>query len=401
MKRVKHICLVSILTALCLGLAACSQSSNCSGISFGGGGTGGSNGGGVSTGGSVCGSGGGNASGGSGSFVGFVYFVSGVNIDGAGYSGTSLAAVAGSSPSLGNGTDNDMTVVNKQFLYEPFLSDGASVVSIQGFSIDHNNGSLTAIPGNPVATTLSQGDSITSDPSGKFLFVGNSQTGEIAVFQVDSTTGALTDAPGSPFSSFGNGVTSLAVDGTGHFLYAANIGSLSGKVTGFSIDQNTGALSPIAGSPFATGLFELRGEASGKFLLGIGFGPSVTVVTIEPGTGALLSETSFPTVSSPNSLAVSPNGGFVYTFAIDSQNKAVPVEAYQLDASGNLTAVAGSPFATVAPLRNGKFMQDGKSLVGQNDTAGIQVLTSDPTTGVLSGVVPPFVTVSTYFAPTN
>jgi 6-phosphogluconolactonase (cycloisomerase 2 family) len=400
MKQVRQISLILIIAGSFLALVACGQKSNCSGITFGGSSSGGSTGtGGVSSGGNVCG--GGSTGGGGGSFTAFVYFMSGFNINGAAYSGSSLAAVAGTSPALGNGTVNDMTVVSNKFLYEPFVPNGASVVSIQSFSINHTNGSLAAISSNPVATTLTAGDSITSDPAGRFLFVGNSQTGEIAVFQVDPTTGALTDSPGSPFSLFGNSVTSLTVDGTGHFLYAANSGSLAGDVTGFTIDQTTGALSLISGSPFPTGLFDVKGESSGKYLLGLGFGSNVTVVTIEAGTGALLSEANFPTVSFPDTLAVSPNGSFVYTFAVNGQNKALPVEGYQLDASGNLTAVTGSPFSTVAPLRNGKFTSDGKSLFGQNDTAGIQVLTSDPTTGALTGVVPPFVTVTTYFAPTN
>jgi 6-phosphogluconolactonase len=43
----------------------------------------------------------------------------------------------------------------------------------------------------------------------------------------------------------------VAVDPTGMFAYVVNAGS--GSVSVYTIDANTGALSPIGGSPFATG----------------------------------------------------------------------------------------------------------------------------------------------------
>ncbi len=398
MKRARQISLLLVVAASSLILAACGQKANCSGITFGGTGSGGgTTSGGVSSGGTVCGAG----SGGNGSASAFVYFMTGPDLGGAALSGSSLTALASTPPTLGNGTVNDMTVVNKEFLYEPFIPSGAANVSIQSFNINRSSGALSPIAGNPFTTSLIKGDSITSDPQGHFLFVGDSSTSEIAAFQVDSTTGALTAVPGSPFTAFGSSPTSLTVDGTGHFLYASDFFSLTGDVFGFSIDQNTGALSPVPGSPFVTGLFDVSGEASGKFVLGLGFGSNVTVLPIEPGTGALLPGSNFPTVSSPETLAVHPTGNFVYTFAIDGRNKALPVEGYQLDATGNLTPLAGSPFTTLPNLRNGKFTQDGKALFSQNDTAGIEVLTVDPTTGGLTSTVHPLITVTTYFAPTN
>ena len=52
---------------------------------------------------------------------------------------------------------------------------------------------------------------------------------------------------GSPFPAGGNPL-SLAFGGK--FLYSANPDATNPSISGFSIDPNTGALSPLSGSPF-------------------------------------------------------------------------------------------------------------------------------------------------------
>ena len=156
-----------------------------------------------------------------------------------------------------------MVIVNKKFLYLP-QNDS---LTIQAFTIDHTTGALTAIAGSPFATAGA--DSITSDPLGRFLFVGNQTTGTVSVFQINATTGALVAAPGSPFSAFNLDFASvLAVDGTGKFLYVGqNIPAL--PVYGFSIDQTSGALTPLAASPFGLGVAGVRTDFTGKFAIGL------------------------------------------------------------------------------------------------------------------------------------
>jgi 6-phosphogluconolactonase (cycloisomerase 2 family) len=61
-------------------------------------------------------------------------------------------------------------------------------------------------------------------------------TGTIHVFNVDASTGALTEVPGSPFDA---GLTprQLVVDPTGRFVYVVN--SQSQDITAFSVDPAT------------------------------------------------------------------------------------------------------------------------------------------------------------------
>ena len=55
---------------------------------------------------------------------------------------------------------------------------------------------------------------------------------------------------GSPFPA-GSVPTLATVDPTGTFLYVSNNGS--GNVSAYMIDQSTGALTEVSGSPFAAG----------------------------------------------------------------------------------------------------------------------------------------------------
>jgi 6-phosphogluconolactonase len=405
MKRVRQISLLLVIAASSLILAACGQKSNCSGITFGGSTSGGgSSSGGLNSGGTTCGSGNsGNGNGSGGTVKDFLYYMEGETLKGASFSGSTLTTLPSfTSPALGTGTRADMTIVNKKFLYEPWIPSGG-VIGIQSFSIDRSSGALSPIPGNPFSTTTDLGDSIAADPQGRFLFVGDSSTSQISAFQIDSTTGALTPAPGSPFPFIGGSVSILAVDGTGHYLYTANFHSNLGLVSGFSIDQNTGALTEITGSPWSQGLFYIQPETSGKFLLGLSlFTGSLVVVPIEAGTGALLLPVANLTPNSPpDNFAVHPSGSFVYTFAVDSKNKNLPVEGFVLDTNGGLTPMTGSPFSTLPGLHNGKFDQDGTGLFGLLDQGQIQVFTVDPATGSMTATVSPLATVSGPFAPTN
>ncbi len=67
--------------------------------------------------------------------------------------------------------------------------------------------------------------------------------------------GTLTPVAGSPFSA-GSGPGCMAPDPEGKFLYVANFNfgaPGSSNISAYTIDAGTGALTPIAGSPFAAG----------------------------------------------------------------------------------------------------------------------------------------------------
>ena len=119
------------------------------------------------------------------------------------------------------------------------------------FSIDSTTGALSAVPGSPFSTMISPylGQEII-DPSGKFLYVSSLIENEVAAFSIDATSGTLTAVPGSPFS-VGPHPTSVAIDASGRFLIASiESGAVGNCLDVLSIDPGTGALTLVPGSPF-------------------------------------------------------------------------------------------------------------------------------------------------------
>jgi hypothetical protein len=121
-----------------------------------------------------------------------------------------------------------------------------------------SDGALTAVPGSPFATPANSapagmfgGGSVAS---GNILFVALSGLNEIAAFSINGS-GALTPLPGSPF---GAGKGPVTLFGFSNFVYAMN--SLDQTISAYSVDQTTGILTEIQGSPF------LSGTASGSFV---------------------------------------------------------------------------------------------------------------------------------------
>ena len=116
------------------------------------------------------------------------------------------------------------------------------------YSMD-SSGKLTLVSGSPFQTGVPS-ETIAVDPLGHFVFGGEAQ---IYSLQVNQSTGALTSAPGSPtdngpFRSGGEPVHDAKVDPSGKFVLFAD--SEETKITVFAIDQTTGALTNVPGSPF-------------------------------------------------------------------------------------------------------------------------------------------------------
>ncbi len=346
--------------------------------------------GGTSTNGTVCGPGT-NPGGGGGNNAALLYYLGNSNILGASLSttGTFATLTAFTPPAIPSSVGNDMVIVNKKFLYLP-QSDS---LTIQAFTIDHSTGSLTAIAGSPFPTAGA--DSVTSDPAGRFLFVGNDTTGQISVFQINSTTGALVAAPGSPFSAFNlDFVHVLAVDGTGKFVYAGQ-GLPALPIYAFSIDQNTGALSQTVGSPFGLGVAGVRTDFTGKFTIGLTGNTGdnhLYVFAIDPTTGALtaVNNSPFATVTStPLNLRIHPGSQFVYSFGLDSNSATAATEGFAIDPStGALTALASSPFTSLPIVADCKWDQGGgEAFCANSATSAFSVLDTNTSTGTLTHTV--------------
>lgn len=119
---------------------------------------------------------------------------------------------------------------------------------ISAYTINGTNGALTAVPGSPFPAGQKSAGRITVDPKGRFVYMPGD--GKLLAYVINLTSGALTALPGSPFLA-GDFPEGVAVEPTGRFLYVTN--SNSNNVSVFGIDATTGALTPVSGSPFAAG----------------------------------------------------------------------------------------------------------------------------------------------------
>jgi len=186
--------------------------------------------------------------------------ISAFQIDG--FSG-SLRSVVGS-PFPSNGNVSSLAFgAGDAFLYPPGSSNGSpgykgllyaanasgGTASIMGFSIhpymgDANDGALTSLPGFPY--DLPSCSYIVADQTGAYLYAtaGTNVFG----FSIDKQTGALSPLPGSPVA-VGATADSVSVDPANQFLYVTN--RSAGKVTGFKLNAATGELTTMPGSPFA------------------------------------------------------------------------------------------------------------------------------------------------------
>jgi 6-phosphogluconolactonase len=180
------------------------------------------------------------------------------------------------------------------------------------------------------------------DPSSKFLYEASNldnltPTNDLSAFMINASTGMLTPVAGSPFTS-GVSPLSLAVDATGKFLYSADSGGEGGvandSVSEFSINAATGALSPIS--------------------------QTACVATGPPSFGLA------------NAVATDPTGGFVFVSSFNGI-----VCSFSISAQGVLQPVAGSP----ASLGTNPLLDPRAVAV---DSAGKFVYTSNYETGDVS-----------------
>jgi 6-phosphogluconolactonase (cycloisomerase 2 family) len=195
--------------------------------------------------------------------------------------------------------------------------------------------------------------------------------GNILEYGIDSKTGALTLMCNTATAAVGP----IAVSNNAFvYVLAQGTGTGPAQIFEFVITHgNSGALTPVTGSPFVlsealTGNASLVADPLGRFLFVTNnTGNDVHVLTIGQ-TGALTEASGSPfPVSHPDFIAINPAGSFA--FVPDSTDGNIFI--FSLGASGNLTSTAASPlvigignnaprFALVHP--NGNFLLTANEL---------------------------------------
>jgi 6-phosphogluconolactonase (cycloisomerase 2 family) len=167
-------------------------------------------------------------------------------------------------------TPTEMLITpNNSYVYVSLASLGVQVLTLGAGGVLSAGSVATILP--PFPTSSSPADyGLGSDPSSKFLFVGEYNTG-LRVLSI-GTNGSLNETSGSPYQ-VGTGPTGVMMDSTGTYVYVANKGSNS--ISGFTLTPASGRLTPISGSPFSSGgqlPIALINDSSGKYLAVINSG---------------------------------------------------------------------------------------------------------------------------------
>jgi 6-phosphogluconolactonase (cycloisomerase 2 family) len=149
-----------------------------------------------------------------------------------------------------------VAVAQNAFVY---TNDNNSPNTVSAFKVA-TNGSLTLLAGSPFSTGGNGGGSntdpeeitVTARPRGSFIYAANDADGNISAFKVNTTSGALAQVAGSPFHADGppGGNYSLTTSPSGQFLFATSDSTTVIHV--YTIATN-GSLAEVAGSPFSTG----------------------------------------------------------------------------------------------------------------------------------------------------
>ncbi len=93
----------------------------------------------------------------------------------------------------------------------------------------------------------------------RFLYVANgvgtneysTRHSHVTGYTIKAEDGVPVRMPASPFTDPGRGAADMAVSASQKYAYVVNI--YSGDVSGYAIDAQSGALTPVAGSPFGAG----------------------------------------------------------------------------------------------------------------------------------------------------
>jgi 6-phosphogluconolactonase len=187
---------------------------------------------------------------------------------------------------------------------------------------------------------------VTLSPTG-FVYVANQQDNTVSAYS-GGLTGALTPVSGSPFAT-GCSPVSVTADPTGGFAYVANyVGSISVYTIG-----STGALTPAPGSPFTGFNYPVSVAASPL----VPFAVSTTNFETEAGTPATFTLSESFTLGK-NSTGIDPVTERVVmrigTFAVT-----IPAGSFTMLANGTFnfdgTINQVTYKVTIAPLGNNSF----------------------------------------------
>lgn len=296
---------------------------------------------------------------------------------------------------------------NVLFLFGSAVGGSTATYVVQPFTIDHGTGKLSQFQNGKV-TTGTQFRALVH-PSSSFLYLDyqNYNSPSIGAYVINEKEGTLMPVSGQPFAVKTTG--QLVADPSGNFLYIVG----DHTIDAVHVDQQTGALSPVAGFPITvrpqappspgrliitlTGVMDPLGDF--LFVLDTANGGAIWTYRTAKTTGALVLMPNSPFATAPVVGPtfvgqVDPTGHFLYLvdWYFDT------IGGFSIDrTTGALTPVPGSPVqpptwtpsgptgGVLAVDTSGKFLyfMDG---VIQNSSAQLIGYGIDQKTGSLNAL---------------
>ena len=283
---------------------------------------------------------------------------------------------------INNIVSERMTVdaVNRR-LY--IVNEGSDTVS--AYSIEPATGAITSLPFSPITLGTGVWNSIAVHPSGSPLIVANNAlNGVVQSFVITSTT--ATPAVGSPFVVTGAAGFSSRFSVDGNYYYVG--GNSGANIAGFSVNSGNGVLTPLPGTPFASGgtaPVAHAADSAGRYFA-VDNTELIRVFTSTAGVLAPVTGSPFMSGLSERRFGLVHHNGNFYMVAGNTGNN---VGVFQINGTGaatTVTPVAGSPFATGGTTANVIALnQAGTFLfVGHRISRNVARFAVDPATGVLS-----------------
>lgn len=279
-----------------------------------------------------------------------------------------------------NGSDDLIVSADGNFTFSTPLNTGAAysvAVSTQplGMQCTVLNGTGTA------SANVSNIAVACSNRSGKYAYVTNTYSGAISAFSIDNTTGNLIPISGSPFATSARPV-SVATHPSGKFLYVADL-SANTPLSAYTIDATTGALALINTYDYGGGANSVTIDPQGKFLFLADSTGFVESFTISQTTGALTLIGTYQAGTTPEAITVDPSSKYVYVLNQGSNN----ISAYSIDSTtGVLTSIGnyatGSTGFSLVIDPTGGYLYSASVRNGQN----IQAYSINRSTGELVSI---------------
>lgn len=247
-----------------------------------------------------------------------------------------------------------------RFVYTSnFAGSCSSPGSISMYAINQSTGQLISL--GPDIPAGIEPTSIFVDPTGRFVYTANDggacgpADDTLSMYTINQSTGVLTHLTAMPARYGGLNVPfAVTVDPSGLYVYAANgNGSSGGSVSEFTINQATGNLTAMGGSPVLTGVspfpLEITADPTGRFVYATNEDPPTSndfsMLSINPTNGSLTAMATFPsTGTQPNGFAIDPFGRLAFTPNAGSSN----ATSYGINpTTGLLTAIGTSGAGSV------------------------------------------------------